>query len=74
MAKTIILWEHSRPPEIENPNWDRVRSTAKAYMDAVESKRMWDGYVDEDFPHYFFEEVMTTLYGKDVWKYINERR
>lgn len=73
MAKTIILWEHSRPPEIESPNWDRVRSTAKAYMDAVEGARS-GGYVDEDLNHYLFEEVMTALYGKDVWKYINERR
>jgi hypothetical protein len=42
-------------------------------MDAVEGARS-GGYVDEDLNHYLFEEVMTALYGKDVWKYINERR
>lgn len=29
------------------------------------------GYVDEDFDHYVYEEVMNTIFGKNFWKWYN---
>ena len=32
-----------------------------------------DGDVDEDFPNYIFESAMETVYGKDIWDFINAK-
>lgn len=70
--KTIIIWEHSRPPEIDQPDWSKLHATLVAYMDAVQSVES-GGYVNEDFTHYVFEQAIEALYGKQAWEYINER-
>jgi hypothetical protein len=38
-------------------------------MDAVSTNK----YVDDDLEHYIFECAMETLYGDDVWDYINSK-
>jgi hypothetical protein len=30
-------------------------------------------YIDDDFYHYLYEEVMSALYGSDVFKWINKQ-
>ena len=40
-----------------------------AYIDEVENQ----GYADDDFEHYIYEEALKAFYGKDVFKWINWR-
>ena len=71
--KTIKIYEEKRPDIIESPDLSQLRETVIEYMDAVESVES-GGYIDEDFVHYVFEEAVGAFYGKDVWKYVNERQ
>ena len=48
-----------------NINWDSVLSTAKSYMDFVESDKYHE---DNNYDNYIFEEVMMAVYGNDVFK------
>ena len=48
---------------------DPLRMICEDYMDAVSTNK----YVDDDLEHYIFECAMETLYGDDVWDYINSK-
>ncbi len=57
----------NEPQMVENPDWTSVREMTVEYLQSLCN----ESNIDDDFQQYLFEEVFTTLYGKDVWKYIN---
>jgi len=59
----------SRPQLIENPDLTALKANCEAVMDEIEK----EGYSDEDNPHYVYEVAMKTLYGDNVFDYINAK-
>jgi hypothetical protein len=57
-----------RPKIIDNIDLDKLKKLCEEYMNDVEK-----GYVDEDYSNWFFETVMFTFYGREVFKFINEK-
>jgi hypothetical protein len=57
-----------RPPLIINPDWSGIIRQAEGIVKSIEE----DSY-NEDDPHYMFEAVMVVLYGKNFFKWMNER-
>ena len=64
--KVTIEFENKRPEPKEQIDWSEVIKLAKENLDEIEN-------IDDDTKHYIYEAVMTSIYGKDVWKFINER-
>ena len=46
----------------------QVYDYANKYINDLAEK----GYVDDDLEHYIFEAVMTMVFGKNVWDFINK--
>ena len=53
----------------EERDWSTVKTNAAEHLDNI---RRGKGRDDDD-EHFIYESVMVALYGKDVWKWINER-
>jgi hypothetical protein len=60
--------EHQMPKVLDNINTDNIVSLAKDIM-----SRICKCGRDEDDDQWCYEVVMETVYGKDVWKFINSR-
>lgn len=58
-----------RPP-IKKPSDERLESMM-VWLETslIDAER--EEWVDEDFGHYVFEEVMDAFYGPDFWEYYN---
>ncbi len=52
-----------RPQQLENIDWSSVIAQANNLLDNPSE--------DDDDAHYLYEEVMMTVFGKDVFDYIN---
>jgi hypothetical protein len=61
-----------KPKILENPDISRLVKICQEYMDFVDNDEEY--YEDNDYDHYIFEEAMSTLFGKRVFDFINERR
>ena len=59
-----------KPKALENIDWSSVIEQAQAHLDYVESP---DYHEDNDNDHYLFEEVMMTVFGRDIFDWINEQ-
>jgi hypothetical protein len=59
-----------KPDMIEFPDFTELKKICQSYIEEVAK----GDYVDEDFPHYIFETAITTLFGNDVWTFINQRK
>jgi len=53
------------PTKLNNPDF---KDLAKICVEYVRSKNP-----DEDLKEYIFEAALEAVYGKDIWKYINEK-
>ncbi len=61
----------SRPIKTSNPDLSKLYKLCEEYFDFMLSEKYHD---DNDFSHYIYEETLTTLYGKDVFKnFINKK-
>ncbi len=58
-----------KPIMLDNPNFECLKKLCQLYIDELDDV----GYADDDTKHYIFEEAMMAFFGKDVWKYINEK-
>ena len=60
-----------RPEELSKLEIDigPLRMICEDYMDAISKGE----YIDNDLEHYIFECAIETLYGDDVWDYINSK-
>jgi hypothetical protein len=53
---------------LENPDFSCVKDEAIKIMDAFYE----NSYIYEDSQHYLYEDVMKAVFGKDVFKRMNE--
>jgi len=56
----------------DDVNIDSLETECRCYLDAVERKECDDNL--SDIRHYVFEAAMKTIFGKDVFDYINQER
>ena len=59
-----------KPPMLQHTDFNKLVETCQKYINYVDSD---DYHEDNDWSHYIYEAVIETLYGKDVWKWINNR-
>lgn len=57
------------PKPLENPDFTSLIEIAKNHIEAISN----NGFSDEDSDHWFYEAVMECVYGKSVWKWINNK-
>ena len=65
MKKPILLKD-------EEINLKELKEQCQSYIDYIDDDEKYSE--DNDNAHYVFEKAMETLFGKDVWKFINERQ
>ena len=63
-----IKEEEKIPKIISNPDFTKLINMAKEHIDNLAHKFI----IDEDADRYFYEEVMTSLFGKDIFTWINK--
>lgn len=51
---------------VEKPDLSSIKSMLSEYV----NKSLSNEYISDDFNHYLFETVLTTFYGKDIFKKI----
>ena len=56
-----------KPKQLKSPNIEPLQKICQEYIDEL----VKDGYVDDNFDHDIYECAMETIFGKDVWKFIN---
>lgn len=57
------------PEEEPEKEWFNVEKMVHEMMSELQKGQ----YVDEDTQHYIFEEVLNTMYGRDIWDWYNKR-
>jgi len=50
---------------------DSIKEMCQNYIDFVASD---DYHEDNDFKHYIFETTLESIFGRQVWEYINSKR
>lgn len=65
MEKPIILKD-------EEINLKELKEQCQYYIDYMDDDEIY--HEDNDNAHCVFEKAMETLFGKDVWEFINNRR
>jgi len=61
-----ILESVKKPQQIENVNLTALRKVCQEVLDSE--------YQDDDEDHWVYETAMETIFGTDVWEYLNKRR
>lgn len=59
-----------KPKRLENIELESLISECEGYLEFVDSD---DYHEDNDYDHYIFKQAMKTVFGKDVFKYINNK-
>jgi len=54
------------PKPLKNPDYSPIYDLAVEYITNLSTAKFDDG-----FEHWCYEIVMQTVYGPDIWKYIN---
>lgn len=60
------------PKPLENIDFKHIIRDAKSYIEEL-AKEDGCNHEDCDCEHYMFENVMKTVYGKDIFKWINKQ-
>lgn len=61
-----------KPEQIKEPDLDALRRICQDYIDFVDDDGRY--HEDNDYNQYVFETALETIFGKDVYEYINKRR
>lgn len=56
------------PVSLENPDWQPLMFLCASYV--VDTIRK--GWVDDDLPHYIFEQAIQCLYGEDIFRKLSK--
>ena len=62
----------NKPNQLDNPDLNSLREICQEYVDFIDNDDEY--HEDNNYDHYIFEEAMTTIFGEDVWDFINNRR
>jgi hypothetical protein len=61
-----------KPQQLKEVNLDKLKRICQEYIDFVDNDEEY--YEDNDYDHYIFEQAMKTVFGEDVFDYINTRQ
>ena len=56
----------------EEINLTALKEICQNYIDFVDNDKEY--HEDNDYDHYIFETAMETVFGKEVWNFINNRQ
>ncbi len=65
--------ESLKPKKLSEPNIAPLQKMCQEYIDAIDTKDPRDGLDYDDFKQYIFECAVETVFGKDVWEFINSK-
>lgn len=73
-----MIYNYSKPQKKQEKDFSELEELVDDYMNEIEKTEQFADdkthyFVGEKLEHYIFEAVLHAFYGKDVWKYINER-
>lgn len=60
------LKQQQAPKPLDNPDWDKLKRFVVGSIEELAKGRTID------FDHFVFEEVLMTIYGKDIWEWWNK--
>jgi hypothetical protein len=61
-----------KPKQLEQINLDELIKICQEYIDFIDNDEEY--YEDNDFDQYIFEKAMETIFGENVFEYINKRQ
>jgi hypothetical protein len=61
-----------KPKQLEKINLDDLKKICQEYIDFVDNDEEY--HEDNDFDQYIFEKAMMTIFGENVFEYINQRQ
>lgn len=56
----------------EDINIDELKNLCQKYIDFLDDDEEY--YEDNVYDQYIFEKTLETIYGKDVWDFVNNRQ
>ena len=66
--RIITEYEVEKPQQLIEMNFGNLIAMCQSHLNDIEQ-----GDLDGDTVHYIYEQAMTTVFGWDVWDFINER-
>jgi len=60
------------PQQLKEVNLDELKKICQEYIDFVNNDEEY--HEDNDYKHYIFETAMKSVFGEDVFDYINSRQ
>lgn len=70
--KVINFIEMEQPKQLETINLEKLRNICQDYINFIDNDEEY--HEDNDYKEYIFEAAMETVFGKEVWTYVNNRR
>ena len=61
-----------KPKQLEKINLDDLKKICQEYIDFVDNDEEY--HEDNHFDQYIFEKAMMTIFGENVFEYINQRQ
>ena len=61
-----------KPKQLEQINLDELKKICQEYIDFVDNDEEY--HEDNDFDQYIFETAMITIFGENVFEYIDQRQ
>jgi hypothetical protein len=61
-----------KPKQLDNIDLQKLRNICQDYIEFIDDDEEY--HEDNDYDHYIFESAMETVFGKDIWDFINNRR
>ena len=60
-----------RPEQLENVETKQLSEICQKYIDFVDNDKEY--HEDNNFKQFIFEAAMESIFGEDVWDFINNR-
>lgn len=60
---------NNRPQPLAEPNYEQMQ---KLCADLINEMAIGSYHPDQDWENYIYEEAMISIYGPDIWKWINK--
>lgn len=61
-----------KPEQIKEPDLDALRRICQDYIDFIDDDSRY--HEDNDYNQYVFETALKTIFGENVYQFINNRR
>lgn len=63
-----------KPKQLQDVDLTQLRVDAQEYLDFIDNDEEYHEDGLDNYQQAVFERVMTTLYGREVWNWINNRQ